>query len=145
MIGQFKSPDTSLIYSDKDLYQMAEIYGESGRDVYIKLRWTFDIIWPTLYTLFLVLWTMKLLKYISINKYSRYLFIVPIVGMMLDFMENLGTTIVMFRYPLKSGIIANITPIMTFLKWITLSGSFLIIIILVILIGLSKVKNIRDS
>lgn len=144
-IGPFKSPDTSLIYSAEDLYQMAENYGELGRDVYIKLRWTFDIIWPILYTLFLVLWTIKLLEYISINKVSRYLFVIPIAGVAFDLLENIGATIVMFRYPLKSGIIANITPIMTFLKWITLSGSFLIIIILMVLIGWSKIKNIREG
>lgn len=144
MTGHVKSPDTSLIYSAEDLYQMAETYGESGRDAYIKLRWTFDVIWPVVYTLFLVLWTRKLSEYISATKMLRYMFIIPIIGMLLDFLENIGSTIVMFRYPLQSGIIATITPVMTFLKWITLLGSFFIITILMIVIGWKKIRNIQE-
>ncbi len=140
-IGHSSSPDTSLFYSADDLYQMAENYGESGRATYINLRWTFDIVWPLVYSLFLVLWIIKLSQYLSLYPFTRFLFIMPIVAMVLDFLENIGATIIMFRYPLSSGIIARITPIMTFFKWITLSGSFLIIIILVFLIVSSKIRK----
>lgn len=142
MMGQLKSPDTSLFYSAKDLYEMAEVYGHSGREAYIKLRWTFDVIWPLLYTLFLVLWTIKLLEYISIKKTPRFLPLIPIAGMGFDFLENIGATILMYRYPLPSDIIASITPLMTLLKWITLSVSFSIIIILMLIVGLGKFKKI---
>lgn len=140
--GEFRAPDTSLIYSPEDLYQMAKNYGLAGRDAYIQLRWTFDIIWPILYTLFLVLWTKKLLEYRPNNKITKYLFVVPLVGMTFDFLENIGATIVMFRYPLGSGLIAGITPLMTFLKWFTLGGSFLTIIILLIKIAFGKINKI---
>lgn len=32
---------------------MAEAYGESGRQAYIRARFTFDLVWPLVYTLFL--------------------------------------------------------------------------------------------
>lgn len=123
-LGDSVSPDTSLFYSAKDIYQMAENYGPSGRAAYINLRWTFDLVWPLIYTLFLVLWIIKLSQYLSFYKVTRFLFILPIIGMVLDFLENIGATIIMYRYPLSSRIIATITPVMTFLKWITLSESF---------------------
>lgn len=104
--GETISPDTSFIYSRKDLYDMANIYGESGRQAYIKIRWTLDVIWPVLYTLVLILWTKKLSEYIFVNKSSKILFVLPLSAVALDFLENIGATIVMFRYPLKSGIIA---------------------------------------
>ncbi len=44
--GVSASPDTSLIYSADDLYQMAETYGEQGRKAYVQARFTFDLIWP---------------------------------------------------------------------------------------------------
>ena len=47
------SPDLSLFYSVDKLYQMADAYGETGRDAYIRARFTFDLIWPLVYTLFL--------------------------------------------------------------------------------------------
>lgn len=134
MLGQSKTPDTSFIYSSEDLYNMAENYGEIGRRVYIKLRWTFDVIWPIIYTSFLVLWTIKLSEYIIMDKFPSYLFIIPIIGTTFDFLENIGATIVMYRYPSKSGLIGRITPLMTFLKWIILGGAVLMIIILIFLI-----------
>lgn len=142
MLGQSKTPDTSLVYSAQDLYQMAENYGKSGRDAYIVLRWTFDLVWPVLYTLFLFLWTIKLLEYTSLKKASKYFLLIPIIGMLLDFSENIGASIVMSRYPLKSGIIANITPLMTFLKWIIISVSVLVLIILLVSIGVKKAKGL---
>lgn len=139
--GQTKSPDTSLIYSAEDLYKMAESYGESGRATYIKLRWTFDLVWPIIYTLFLVLWAIKISEYTAKNKASRVLFVIPIIGMIFDFLENLGASILMYRYPLKSGLIANITPIMTLAKWITLSGFLLGTLFLLLFIGISNIRS----
>ena len=51
--GGAGSPDLSLWYSADDLYAMAESYGEAGRDAYVRARFTFDLVWPVVYTLFL--------------------------------------------------------------------------------------------
>jgi len=51
--GSADSPDTSFFYAPDDLYRMAEAYGESGRQAYIRARFTFDLAWPLVYTLFL--------------------------------------------------------------------------------------------
>lgn len=141
VIGDFESPDTSLIYSGSDLYDMAESYGESGRAAYIRLRWTFDLAWPFVYTLFFVLWTLKLSEYVPETSWTKHLFIVPLAAMILDFMENLGATIVMVRYPLTSGLIASVTPVMTSLKWMGILTSSLILIVLLIVIVIDKTKK----
>ena len=45
----------SLFYSGKRLYSMAEAYGaEFGRQAFIDVRWTMDLAFPVVYTLFLV-------------------------------------------------------------------------------------------
>ena len=44
--GSLGSPDLSLTYSPGDLYNMAEGYGASGRDSYVRARFTFDLIFP---------------------------------------------------------------------------------------------------
>ena len=51
--GSPDSPDMSFFYSPSDLYEMAEAYGEQGRKAYVEARFTFDLIWPLVYTLFL--------------------------------------------------------------------------------------------
>ena len=43
------SPDMSFFYTSDELYQMAEAYGQAGREAYIRARFTFDLIWPLVY------------------------------------------------------------------------------------------------
>ena len=137
-IGDFPSPDTSFSYSAQDLYMMAKSYGLSGRDAYVFLRWTFDVLWPLVYTTFLVIWTMKLTSYIKGRRWIQSLYLLPMIAMILDFIENTGATIVMIRYPKSSGVIAQITPLVTLLKWTTLSVSFILIFLLVFVILYQK-------
>lgn len=140
-IGQTESPDQSFIYSGSQLYGLAERYGEAGRRTYIQLRWTFDLIWPVVYTLFLVTWTIKLVEYTSSKSWMKYLVALPIMALLFDFLENIGATIVMARYPLESGIVQVITPIVTFIKWITVLGSFLLLLLLIVIVLTSKIKK----
>lgn len=137
-IGDFASPDSSFFYSASDMYAMAKNYGVSGRRTYILLRWTFDVVWPLVYTGFLVLWTMKLSSFIRGKPWVKSLYWLPIIAMSLDFIENIGATIVMVRYPDTVGIIAQITPIATLLKWTTLSASFGLIVLLGLVIIYQK-------
>ncbi len=141
-IGDLASPDTSFFYTAKDLYTMAKTYGESGRKAYVWLRWTFDVVWPFIYTSFLLIWTMKLTSYVKGKKGLNSLFLLPTMAMILDFLENIGATIVMGRYPSTSGIIAHITPMVTFFKWITLSASFGWIMVLIFILIVQKVRKI---
>lgn len=128
-IGVSEAPDTSFFYNSNDLYDIAKQYGEEGRITYIKLRWTFDLVWPLVYTAFLVAWLWKLSTYLMIKKY----YYIPIVAMMFDYLENLGTTIVFLVYPNKLIVLATITPWLSLLKWSILGLSFIIWFVLLIM------------
>ncbi len=110
------SPDTSFFYTSQKLYEIAESYGEVGRAYYIRSRFTFDIIWPIVYLFFLVTMITFLFK--------GSLHLIPFIGVLFDYLENLGASYVMFRYPLDTGFIATITPMFTLLKWIFIYISF---------------------
>ena len=84
------------------------------------------MIWPVIYTLFLVTWTIKLMEYNSDKRWMSYLIVLPILALFFDFSENIGATIVMARYPLESGLVQAITPIATFIKWTTIFRIFFI-------------------
>lgn len=140
--GTTLSPDTSLIYSSEDLFEMADIYGETGREAYIFLRLSFDIVWPIVYLLFLVACTAVLLNNLNLNGKFKYLILLPFIGVIFDFVENISSIIVMYRYPIEAIFFANIAPIATFIKWITLGVSFTSIIILVTIYFVGKI-NIR--
>ena len=93
--GTTSSPDTSLIYSSGDLFDIASAYGEEGRDAYISLRFTFDIIWPIVYFMFLVSFIGVLIKKLKLKEKYKYLILLPLFSVVFDFLENIACVIVM--------------------------------------------------
>jgi hypothetical protein len=128
--GYDSSPDLSFFYTSDSLYNFAEVYGEEGRAAYVKARFTFDIIWPFVYMVFLstaISWLFQgIFKDGSIWQLSN---LVPIGGMILDYLENISTSIVMIRYPNPSGVIAIVAPVFTSLKWIFVGGGFILLLL----------------
>ena len=128
--GDVGSPDTKLVYVPADLYRMAEAYGVDGRAAYLRARWTFDLIFPVVYTAFLVT---------AISWLTRRAFppgsrlqranLIPVLGALLDYMENSATSLVMLRYPAKTPLIAGMAPVFTFTKWLFVGGSFVVLVV----------------
>jgi hypothetical protein len=125
-VGDSPSPDLSLWYSSAELYQMAEAYGETGRATYVKTRYSFDLLWPLVYTAFLLTSLSWLFSGLFKKEevYQR-VNLLPLAALILDYLENLATSVVMLRYPSKTVFIDQIAPLFTLLKWLTLSASFL--------------------
>lgn len=123
------SPDTSLFYSPDDLYRMAETYGPAGRAAYIRIRFTFDLLWPVIYTAFLATVASWLLRRASLPAGNLQLLnLLPLVGMLFDYLENICAALVMGRYPARTPIIDALTPVFTFLKWTFIAGSFVLLL-----------------
>jgi hypothetical protein len=120
----------SFYYGADDLYRMAEAYGEQGRAEYIRARFTFDLIWPIVYTSFLttaISWLYS--RGFPPQSPWRYANLVPVSGILLDYLENFSTSLVMYRYPQPLDLVALIAPVFTSLKWIAVGGSFLLLLI----------------
>ena len=135
-LGSSQSPDLSVWYSPSELYGMAEEYGEAGRAEYIRIRYTFDLLWPLVYSTFLLSalnWIF--VRRLSIQRNPKFLTLLPLAAIFLDYLENTTTSIVMFRYPLKTQIIDQAAPLLTFLKWVSVSGSFLVLCLGLILLA----------
>lgn len=135
------SPDASFFYSAQQLYHAAEMYGEVGRAAYIRARWTFDVVWPLAYTFFLVTaisWFVSRLT--TAESWWRLLNLFPITGMIFDFLENMATTIVMSRFPLTSAIAVNIAPFFTLVKWFFVNGSFVVLLVAILVLIFRKKK-----
>ena len=129
--GSSDSPDTSLIYSADDLYEMAQSFGPQGRRSYIIMRFTFDLVWPIVYLAFMLAVLVGLLRSFNDDKKIKKLVYLPIIGTLLDFLENIFAAITIGRFPLRTPIIAELTPIFTISKWAVLGLSFVLIIALV--------------
>jgi len=124
------SPDTSFWYTPTELYQMAETYGLAGRQAYVKARWTFDLVWPLVYTAFLSLtisWVYR--RAFAAESCWQLANLVPVAGMLLDYLENSATSLVMARYPALTPGIAHLAPLFTLTKWVFVNGSFVLLLI----------------
>jgi len=123
--GGAGSPDMSFFYSRDDLYRMAAAYGERGRAVYVRARFTFDLIWPLVYTLFLATalsWLFK--RAFPAGSTWRLANLAPVLGALLDYLENVSASLVMLRYPNPTPVVDVLVPIFTLVKWIFVGGSF---------------------
>lgn len=132
------SPDTNLLYNRDDLFNIASVYGQEGRDAYIFLRFTFDLVWPIVYFIFLVSFISILIQELQIKRRYKYLLFLPIFGVIFDFLENIFCVIVMNKYPTELMLFAQIAPIMTLFKWIFMGMSICSIFILIILLIFKK-------
>jgi len=124
------SPDLSFYYSADELYQMAEAYGEAGRTEYIRVRFTFDLFWPLVYGFFLttsISWAYR--RAIPDEHKLRRVNIIPLLGMLFDYLENITTSTVIWRYPGQTSILVSLAGVFTAIKWVLVGGSFLILLV----------------
>jgi len=140
--GEAGSPDLSFYYSSAELYQMADFYGGTGREDYIQARFTFDLIWPLVYGFFLVA-TLSWLHKIAFPAESTWqrANLVPVLGVIFDYLENISTSLVMGRYPAQTPILDWLAGIFTAFKWITIGGSFVILVVTLLLAIWKKVNR----
>jgi hypothetical protein len=126
--GTAGSPDTTFFYTAGDLYKIAEAYGQAGRSEYIKARFTFDLIWPQVYMAFLTTAISWLYHRLDLDgELWKRVNLVPIFGVLFDYLENISTSIVMARFPSPTPIISSLAPIFTFVKWILMGCSLLLL------------------
>jgi hypothetical protein len=124
------TPDLSFYYSAEDLYNSAEVYGEEGRRSYVEARFTFDLVWPLVYTYFLttsISWIFS--RAFSPDTIWRYANLLPVAGMLFDYLENISTSLVMIRYPEQTPVIDTLAAIFTMFKWTFIAASFLLLIV----------------
>ena len=128
--GGGESPDTSLFYSPQALYRMAEAYGEEGRQAYVRARFTFDLVWPLVYTLFLVTTTgWAFGKAFPPGSRWQRANLVPLLALLFDYLENVSTSLVMLRYPAHTPVVDLLAPVFTLFKWSTLGAAFLLLLL----------------
>ncbi len=138
--GLSESIDTSFLYSADDLYRIAESYGEDGRAFYIRQRFTFDLIWPIAYTQFILIASAYFYKKTKLLKASNLLY-VALIAAAFDYLENIMTSTVLFRFPQTTPIVADLAGIMTLLKWSTLSLAFMILLFLMFVAAFTQLKQ----
>ena len=140
------APDTSLWYLPTDLYAAAEAWGQAGRDAYVLARLTFDVIWPLVYGSFLLVtlsWTWA--TFTRSGSRWRRVALLPVVVVALDYAENVCTALVMARFPARTPVLAELAPLFTLAKWVTLSACFVLLGIGLVLAVVMILRGRRAS
>jgi hypothetical protein len=128
--GKVGSPDLSLTYSADSLYRMAEGYGEQGRGEYVRARFTFDLVWPVVYTLFLstaISWLYS--GTFALDSRWRWANLAPVSSALFDYLENLSTSLVMSRYPARTPVVDSAAGAFTLVKWVLVGASFVLLLV----------------
>ncbi len=140
--GGAGSPDLSFFYTADDLYQMAESYGEQGRDAYVRARFTFDLVWPVVYTFFLVTgisWVyFRAFPPASLWQRAN---LVPLFGALFDYLENLSTSLVMARYPDLTPVVDTLAGYFTLVKWVLVTASFVILLFGIVILAWRRLRG----
>ena len=144
--GTGRSPDTSLFYTPEELYQMAEAYGPEGRSYYIRARFTFDLVFPLVYLFFLATSISWIYGHLFVpDALWRWANLVPVLGALFDLLENSTASFVMARFPDRTPVIDTLAPLFTFVKWIFVGGSFVVLGVGLVAWGLRWLKLRRRS
>jgi hypothetical protein len=136
------SPDMSFFYNTNDLYRMAEAYGQTGREAYIRARFTFDLIWPLVYTVFLctsISWVNH--RAFNPGSFWQRMNLVPLLALSFDYLENISTSLVMLQYPNRLPLVATLASVFTLGKWILITGSFVLLVVGLVVLIWQRVKG----
>lgn len=112
--------DLMFFYTPDQAFAMIEKYGATGRDLYMKIELTADIIYPIIYTLFyglLLSWLFQRgFKADSpMQKYNS----MPVGAWFFDLLENIGIVSMLSMYPAQPAVLAWLTMIFGSLKWLS--------------------------
>lgn len=142
--SRYPAPDTSWWYAPGDLYAAAEAWGPVGRSAYVRARITFDVFWPLVYGGFLLLtlsWSWA--RATVAGSRWRRVALLPVVVVLLDFGENVCTATVMARYPARTPVLAELAPVLTAAKWLTLTACFGLLVLGVVAALIAAVRGRR--
>lgn len=135
------SVDLRFFYSAVEVYEIAEAYGDAGREAYVRARLTFDTAWPLIYTFFLSVTTGFLFrKALPENSPWLKINLLPVAAMLFDYLENISISVVMLAYPSRLTFLAGLTAVFTAVKWVLVGASFAALFVGLVLLGVKRLQ-----
>ncbi len=130
------TPDRSIGYGLEQLEEIRQIYGMAGAKIYLFTRFSYDLIWMTIYTFFFI----NLLAFLLEGLQAKWLIaikVLPFIAMISDILENTFCSIYFFYAPTAIGFMAVIV---SRIKWFSLLLLFITIVLLSIYKIYQKMK-----
>jgi len=135
--------DFETRYSADFGYAWLASMGEAGRNFHLTRIMPLDIIFPPSFMLFQFCWLGLLMrKATNRNSKLRFLGVLPLCYMSLDWIENIGITSMLIKYPMRLDGLCVFTGWVTSLKECVILA---IIILFVLLISILLIKKIKGA
>ncbi len=110
--------DMEILYTPQQAYAFLSAMGEAGRSFELTRIIPLDLLVPFFYALFLstlISWILK--KWLPVDSGWHRLNVVPVIGALFDYLENLGIIAMLLAWPMEMYSIAQITMAATLLKF----------------------------
>lgn len=109
--------DVLFNYSEEDAYLQLGAYGELGRSICLFNTLVIDSLFPLVYGAF---WALLLGALLGHTRY-RMLILLPLLVIIVDYLENTHTALLLINYPEVMSGVAYWGSIMTSVKWVLIS------------------------
>lgn len=138
--GGLKILDSSPVFSDGEVYHRLEAFGEIGREMYQRLTYTSDVVFPFSFLVFLFFLGRFVIQNSSGGRVSTLiLYTMPVVWFLADIIENVIVYLVLDSYP-QQLVIAGVLGYVTITKFILLGLSLLAPLTLWLYSSLYRIK-----
>lgn len=119
--------DLAMAYSPEDAYNLyLDKYSEEGRMLYLKAECV-DLLFPLAYSCFFsLLISLGIKRFPEMPQEYRLLNLLPFLGGLADYMENIGIFTLLLKYPAKSYNMALWASGFGTIKWMTIFACVLL-------------------
>lgn len=116
--------------------------GEEGRHVYLFVQIPLDMIYPLLFALsYCLVFVWFLEKLNKINSPYFYFCLLPLMGGMADYFENIGIITILKQFPDISNGVVKITNLFSVIKSTSTTIYFVVLLIVLVLVGIKAIKK----
>ena len=111
--------DLRFAYTADQAFAALTAYGPTGREFYLLIELTADVLYPIIYSLFfslaiLFFWERAGGRWPILARLA----LLPFVGLIADYLENAGLITLLLNYPAQLPTLALLTSLFTSIKWI---------------------------
>lgn len=122
--------DLSVGYSPAEAYTNFTNLGSAGRQMYLFVEVTADVVYPLATAILFALLLARLQSLTGAMPYKKLPFL-PFFTLFFDYLENMGLVTALLSFPQNLPLVIEISSVMTLLKWAFAAVNLLIVLVLI--------------
>jgi len=140
-----KMLDLTAHYTPEQAYSLLDNYGAQARNYYLYFMEPLDVFVPAIMGLILSVSATLIYKRIIKEKHLIFIQIVPLMGWLFDYLENIGVITMLINYPARLFSVARVTNIFTNAKNLFNMASIIILFLGLVILGLKTIFRKKSN